>query len=406
MDVWYFTEQSYHPAWDKFPGALRVDIPGHHADPALMSKLLNEYLDQYVLADELGMNIMFNEHHTAATCLNISVTMALGVMARQTKNARLLGLGSIISNRPDPVRVAEEYAWIDNVSGGRLEMGMVKGAGWELFASNANPAGMMDRFWEAHDLILAAMTRNDAPFAWEGEHFNYRNINLWPRGVQQPHPPIWMSANSNGSATLIARRGYRMFGFIGGFPSKPVYDTYRRVYAETFGHAPQVDRLAYLGMVAIGKTRAEAAERTAQMKAYLASVRRMNAAHVAPSGYGGPEEFAAALRSPSRGRMNAGGGPPRYLPSGKAMSAVPTDAELAEAGMVFSGEPQEVLDQILAFNEHMEGLGHLGIMAQAAALTHEDACDNLRLFAEHVLPTLKGLDNSVPSGRMAVEAAE
>jgi hypothetical protein len=195
-----------------------------------------------------------------------------------------------------------------------------------------------------------------------------------------------------------------MFGFIGGFPSKPVYDTYRKVYVEKWGHAPQADRLAYLGMVAIGRNREEIDRRRNEMRAYLASIRRMNAAHIAPSGYGPPTDFARSLRSPSRGRMGVSTGQPALLPSGKPMSPIPTFEDLAEAGMVFSGEPQQVLEQILAFNEVMEGLGHLGIMAQAAEMSHADACDNLTLFGEHVLPTLKKLDKTVPSGRTAKDA--
>src|SRR5580704_7829705 len=47
-------------------------------------------------------------------------------------------------------------------------------------------------FWEAHDLILKAMTSHDGPFNWEGTHFHYRQVNVWPRPWQQPHPPVWM----------------------------------------------------------------------------------------------------------------------------------------------------------------------------------------------------------------------
>ena len=56
---------------------------------------------------------MVNEHHSTATCMTVSVPMALAVIARETKKARLLSLGNPIANRPDPVRVAEEMAWLD-----------------------------------------------------------------------------------------------------------------------------------------------------------------------------------------------------------------------------------------------------------------------------------------------------
>ncbi len=109
---------------------------------------------------------MVNEHHSTATCMTVSVPMALAVIARETKRARLLTLGNPIANRPDPVRVAEEMAWLDVLSGGRLEMGLVKGAPYEIAPANSNPARLMRRYWEAHDLILKALSTTDGPFNW------------------------------------------------------------------------------------------------------------------------------------------------------------------------------------------------------------------------------------------------
>src|SRR5204862_116966 len=90
---------------------------------------------------------------------------------------------------PDPVRVAEEMAWLDVLSGGRLEMGLVKGAPYEIAPANSNPADLMRRYWEAHDLILKAMSTTDGPFNWEGEFFHYRNVNICPRPARQSGRP-------------------------------------------------------------------------------------------------------------------------------------------------------------------------------------------------------------------------
>ena len=135
---------------------------GHPAERELRSaeahRLLHRYLDEFALCDEVGLDIMVNEHHSTATCMTVSVPMALAVIARETKKARLLTLGNPIANRPDPVRVAEEMAWLDVLSGGRLEMGLVKGAPYEIAPANSNPARLMRRYWEAHDLILKALS--------------------------------------------------------------------------------------------------------------------------------------------------------------------------------------------------------------------------------------------------------
>ena len=106
-------------------------------------------------------------------------------MARETKKSRLLCLGMPIANRMDAIRVAEEFSMIDVISHGRLEMGFVKGSPYEVGPANSNPSTVGERFCEAHDLILKAMTTHDGPFNWEGEHFHYRQANIWPRPYQQ-----------------------------------------------------------------------------------------------------------------------------------------------------------------------------------------------------------------------------
>lgn len=378
MDVYFFSEQSHFPAWDKFDGMLRGDIPNVHGDPVVSGRLLNEYLDMYQLADQCGMNVMVNEHHIAATCMNNSITVTLAMLARITKNARLLGLGSIITNRPDPIRVAEEYSIVDAISGGRLDMGLVKGAGWELYASNANPVGGMDRFWEAHDLILAAMTRRE-PFSWEGEHFEYRCVNLWPRPIQQDHPPVWFTGNSPGSAKLTAPFGYVNAAFLTGPAAKHTFDAYRDTYEECHGKKPHADRLAYLAMIACSRDKDQTERNVNAALAYLASVApRMRPAHLNPPGYSHYQAITEMMQAAAPG----GGG------------SAPDPHELAKAGILFWGEPERVYDQICAFNELVGGFGHLLNMGQMAQQPYEDVRVSLELFGEFVLPELAKIDGS------------
>lgn len=140
MRVWNFTEMSYHPVWDQTKDELRVTLPNKMFDPAVGNNLFNQYLDQHLVADEEGLDIMVNEHHASATCLCASAPLMLGALARQTKKARLLVLGNPVGNRPDPIRVAEELAMIDVISGGRLETGFVRALPAEIAPANSNPA--------------------------------------------------------------------------------------------------------------------------------------------------------------------------------------------------------------------------------------------------------------------------
>jgi len=200
MNVWHFSEMAYHPAWEHLGDSYRVVVPNRLFDPKIGADLYHRYLDEWALCDGLGINIMTNEHHATATCADSVCTIPMAILARETKSVRLLALGMPIGNRNDPVRVAEEYSMIDVISRGRLDMGFVKGVPFEISPANTNPADLTDRFWEAHDLILKAMTSHDGPFNWEGTHFHYRSVNVWPRPYQQPHPPVWMPVGSTGSA--------------------------------------------------------------------------------------------------------------------------------------------------------------------------------------------------------------
>jgi alkanesulfonate monooxygenase SsuD/methylene tetrahydromethanopterin reductase-like flavin-dependent oxidoreductase (luciferase family) len=178
---------AFHPAWEAGGNQLRNDIPSRLFDPDIGHALLNRFLDEYALCDDLGLNIMLNEHHSTATCTDVACTLPLAALARETKKARLLALGMPIANRSDPVRVAEEFAFADVLSGGRVEMGLVKGGPTEVFAANTNPVLLNERFWEAHDIIVKALSTHDGPFRWEGKHFQYRLVNVWPRCFQNPH---------------------------------------------------------------------------------------------------------------------------------------------------------------------------------------------------------------------------
>ena len=97
--------------------------------------------------------------------------------------------------------------------------------------SNHNPVGVTDRFWEAHDFIIKAMTSHDEPFNWESENFHYRQVNIWPRPWQQPHPPVWSTTGSKANANMLGERGYVMATLGTGYATRPLYDAYREGYA-------------------------------------------------------------------------------------------------------------------------------------------------------------------------------
>lgn len=394
MRVWYFSEMAYHPAWQEGlnRGSLRVVLPNGQFDPQVGHGLLNRYLDEFAYADEVGLDIMVNEHHSTVTCLTVSVPMALAIIARETKTARLLTLGNPIANRPDPVRVAEEMAWLDVLSGGRLEMGLVKGAPYEIAPANSNPARLMRRYWEAHDLILKALSTTDGPFNWEGEYFHYRNVNIWPRPLQQPTPPIWMTSSSAFSSIDHAKLDYTCATFLSGAVARSVFDGYRKAYLEAHGRPAPDKRLAYLGVVAVAGDRKAAFERAEHMKGYFSTAARLDQQFRNPAGFNHIKANVKMLQA----------GPNAIRPrlrSGAPLPSDPSIEQYIDAGLMFVGTPDDVYEQIKQFYVDVGGFGNLLMMGQAGTISHEDTVDNLSLFAKHVMPRLQELSLDTPEVR-------
>jgi alkanesulfonate monooxygenase SsuD/methylene tetrahydromethanopterin reductase-like flavin-dependent oxidoreductase (luciferase family) len=218
MKFWYFSENGYDALPDSSEyDSVRVTIPNRYCEPEHVADLYDRYLEEFLAAERAGFGLMINEHHQTATNLNPCVSVVAGVLARLTSTARILVLGHQLAYRRDPLRVAEEMAVVDNYSRGRLEVGFVRGVASDIAPANAYPLDTTERLWEAHDLIVRAWTSTDGPFNWESENYHYRQVNLWPRPFQQPHPPIWVTTSSTYNTPEIARHGYICATFLTGY---------------------------------------------------------------------------------------------------------------------------------------------------------------------------------------------
>jgi alkanesulfonate monooxygenase SsuD/methylene tetrahydromethanopterin reductase-like flavin-dependent oxidoreductase (luciferase family) len=377
MRAWHFSESAYPylPPADTYP-SIRVTLPNRNYDPAKGAALYDRYIDEWLIAEDEGVEIMLNEHHQTATCVDPAAPLMLAALARLTKKARLLILGNPIANRRQPVRVAEEMAMIDVLSHGRLEAGFVRGVPYEIAPANSNPMRMNERHWEALDLIVKAWTRHDGPFSHEGRFFHHRMINIWPRPLQQPHPPIWVSTTSPGGAAAVGARGFVQATFLTGFDAtRKVYDGYRRGWREAgLGQDVPAHRLAYAALV------------------YAAPDER--AAHA------GAEKLLWYITSNKVPRHFAN--PPGYVPvaanvqilrgAENPLSAFSRSASVEgaiEAGIMFAGTPDQVIKQIRKHYDHVGGWGHLLIMGQAGFLEHDETVLGIRTFAREVYPRLK-----------------
>jgi len=386
MKTWFFTEDAYpNLPDDETYESVRVNLPNKHFDPVLGADLYNMYLDMWGAADEMGLEIMLNEHHQTATCVLPAAPIALGVLARETKKARLLILGNPIVNRKQPIRVAEEMAYIDVLSRGRLDCGFVRGVPYEIAPANAYPYRGAEKLWEAHDLIMKAWTHHDGPFNFEGRWFHARQVNIWPRPYQQPHPPVWVTMGSAGSAAQVAQRKHIGAVFLAGYPGiRRLFDGYREGFLQAHGEEAPLDRLAYAAIVCVGENEKEAENGTEKLLWYIRS-NKVAPQFNNPPGYHPPEVAANIIRGPRPGE------PDRRDPRLETQKA---------RGNVFSGTPDQVFQQIKNFWEYSGGFGHLLMMGQAGFMTYEETLKSMKLFTEEVYPRLKELTASYDAGVM------
>src|SRR5262249_27980222 len=186
-----------------------LTFPNEFFDPKLGAQLYHRYLDELEHADKLGFDgIAVNEHHQSAYGLMPSPNIMAAALARRTERARIMVLGNAIGIRGNPLRVAEEIAMLDLMSGGRVDSGFVRGIGWGCLAHSINPTRAGARCDEAHDVIIRA-GRSDEISRGIAPNYESRSVNIWPRPLQQPHPPVYIpGAGSTETMKFCARHRY------------------------------------------------------------------------------------------------------------------------------------------------------------------------------------------------------
>ena len=154
-------------------------------------EVYNNYLDLLEYAGKLGFDgIGVNEHHQNAYGLMPSPNLIAASLARRTDDVALVVLGTSIALYNPPLRVAEEFAMLDCISGGRLVAGFPVGTSMDTnYCYGTIPALTREKYQEAHELIKRAWAARE-PFAFNGRYTKLRYVNPWPRPIQQPHPPI------------------------------------------------------------------------------------------------------------------------------------------------------------------------------------------------------------------------
>src|SRR5579883_2112608 len=193
MKVFVFDLLAYGENLDHLKqGAVELPYPlsKQHFKAEVAVRTYAEHLDAWEEMDRLGYDgVGFNEHHCSPYGLMNSPNLMAASAAQRTKRAKLLIYGNLLPLH-EPLRLAEELAMLDCLSDGRLVSGFARGIPREYQVHNVPLQESRARFEEAYDIITRAWT--EEVFSYEGRFWSYKDVALWPRPVQQPHPPIWV----------------------------------------------------------------------------------------------------------------------------------------------------------------------------------------------------------------------
>jgi alkanesulfonate monooxygenase SsuD/methylene tetrahydromethanopterin reductase-like flavin-dependent oxidoreductase (luciferase family) len=196
---------------------------------------------------------------------------------------------------------------------------------------------------------------------------------------------VWSTTGSTQTAMKLGGYGYVMATLGTGYDTRRLYNAYRQGFAEKRGGAAApADRFAYLGLVAVGRSEAEARRRGELIASYPRSSSIVFAPFRNPPGYLSVEDNVRMLKGEGRPRSYTKDGRVVEMASGSVQ-------DLIDAGVMFCGTPDQVYDQIADFVDHCGGMGNLLMMGHAGPMSHDDTVENLTLFAQEVYPRLKAL---------------
>ena len=374
--------------WPHLPDDFReknrsvwVDIPQSLFDPKVGNRVYHEYMDQLEYADSLGFDgIGVNEHHQNGYGIMPSPNIIAAGLARRTSRAAICVIGNSIALYNPPIRVAEEFAMLDVISGGRLVAGFPVGTPMDTnFCYGQIPALTRDKYYENHDLIMKAWAE-DEPFAFNGKYNQLRYVNCWPKPIQKPHPPIYIPGGGSiepWDFCVDNDYNYSFLSFGGYKAGKALLDGFwERVAAKGVDESPY--RAAFAQIICVGETDQQAEELYAEQGLYFYN----RCLHVFP-GFAEPPGYRT-LKTIKSGKLS------QLRAENQKLFTNLTWKDLVEGGYVIAGSPDTVREQM----EHMIKslrLGHIFCLMHNGDMPDWKTRHSSKLFAEKVMPQLKDI---------------
>ncbi|HEV3329538.1 MAG TPA: LLM class flavin-dependent oxidoreductase [Bryobacteraceae bacterium] len=368
--------------FEKRYSSIWVTPPFHElADAKRVGQYYNWTFDELIAAAHAGSDgICTNEHHQNAYGFMPSPNLMGSVLARATAglDCAIVQMGATLPATQPPTRIAEEYAMLDCISGGRLVAGMPLGTPMDInLCYGVTPIEQRERYREAHDLILKAWTSRE-PFAWNGKYTQLGMVNLWPRPIQQPHPPVWVPGSGSTSTFYYAAQHNHCYCFLSYFGYQSALrsvEKYWSVCQET-GRDLNPHRLGFLQLVGVSETDEQAEKDYAKHVEYFYH----KGLHVPPEWMGVPghqdyQSLANSMRNPMIANAFTSLKQKRFK-------------DFVKDRYVVCGSPATVRDQLKDLVAKLR-VGNLMVLLHIGSMPHELTMKNIQLFFREVAPALR-----------------
>ncbi len=367
-----------------------VDIDSRLFDPAKAHAMYNEFLDELELAADVGFDgVCCNEHHNNGYGLMPSPNLIASALARRTSDAALCVMGNSLALYNPPIRVAEEFAMLDCISGGRLIAGFPVGTPMDTtFAYGINPSQLRARYYEAHDLVMQAWQTPET-FAFNGRFNQIRYVNPWPRPLQKPHPPVWIPGGGSVETWQWCARMDYVYCYLSYFGYKAGEATMRGFWEEMdrLGKDRNPYRAGFLQFVGVAESHDEAMALYREPAEYFyGRCLHVSPAFAQPPGYTTEATMRARVESQVARAANMERTRQRAVPGANAREW----RDIVDAGYVIVGSPDEVAEKLREVATNLN-VGQLMLLLQFGNMSHDLAQYNTRLYAEKVLPQLRDL---------------
>ncbi len=388
VSMFHFMPHRDLPAdFEKRYRSAYVDVDWRElGDSVDIGRYYNESLDELIFAAEAGLDgVCTNEHHQNVYGLMPNPNLWGAVLARATSHldTAIVQLGCSLPLTRPPVRIAEEYAMIDCVSGGRLVAGMPIGIAMD---ANMNygipPIEQRDRYYEAHDLIKRAWTEEEV-FSFNGKYTQLPYVNVWPKPIQKPHPPIWIPGAGSASTWKFAAENdyaYQFLSYYGWMNSKAMMDGFWN-FVDKAGYDTNPFRAGFLQLVVVSETDEQAqSDYEEHIRYFYNKLQHLPPHDLFPPGHQDFSSLEKGIRSGLTANIAA------QHETVKNMSY----AELVERQFVIAGSPATVRDQLREAVKSLR-IGNLMVLLHIGSMPHELTLKNIELFANEVQPHLSDL---------------